>query len=621
MKKSSAIILFQFLLSLSVEGQNATISRQHVYYDFSANYHVRVTNKIILEVHNAKGAEFATYYDYQDKFKKIASFKMLIRNANGEVVKKYTSSDAYDLGFSESYEVDDSRKFVLRPEYKIYPYTAEIEVTNVYDGFIGFQPWIPQYFFGLAVRTSSLSIETPEGFEVNTFIEGDVKTDPNIEFRNGKIIKTWFVDNLDAIGNDISYKVFYKNAPKVLISPAKFSYDDKPGLFDSWASFGNWFNSLNLGRNELSEATKEKLDSYSISSTSERELIEWIYEYMQNRTRYVSIQLGIGGFQTLEAKFVDDNGYGDCKALTNYMKSMLNYVHIKSNFVLVKAGSDVPDLVSEFPSNQFNHVILGVPMKRDTIFLECTSQNQAFDYLGSFTDDRDVLWIEKDKSEIIHSPKYGIEINKKIIQGNAKIESSGEIDLNYTVMGTGSFYKEYRNLAHLSEGQILERSHEFFSYKDFSVLDLEFQKVSSNNLTYKANVTLSIRGLCKPITSRLLVPQNVMEPIESYVTYDRYKKFGEIKKSFNFLENIAMTFPDGYRMDEEPKSVELHSEIGDYKLQFKRIGTDTLEVKREFQFHKATYSLENFDKFYQFIKNIKTQERKVMVLRKTGSVK
>jgi hypothetical protein len=44
-----------------------------------------------------------------------------------------------------------------------------------------------------------------------------------------------------------------------------------------------------------------------------------IYDYVQQKSRYVSIQVGIGG-KPMDASDVDRLGYGDCKGLTNYTK-------------------------------------------------------------------------------------------------------------------------------------------------------------------------------------------------------------------------------------------------------------------------------------------------------------
>jgi transglutaminase-like putative cysteine protease len=40
-----------------------------------------------------------------------------------------------------------------------------------------------------------------------------------------------------------------------------------------------------------------------------------IYQYLQNKTRYISVQIGIGGFQPVTAADVDRLGYGDCKGI------------------------------------------------------------------------------------------------------------------------------------------------------------------------------------------------------------------------------------------------------------------------------------------------------------------
>ena len=101
--------------------------------------------------------------------------------------------------------------------------------------------------------------------------------------------------------------------------------------------------------------------------------------------QYISIKLGIGGWQPLTAKFVSEKGYGDCKALTNLMMALLKEAGIKSNYVLILAGADENDINTSFPASYFNHVICAVPMAADTVWLECTSQVKDPGYMVSFT--------------------------------------------------------------------------------------------------------------------------------------------------------------------------------------------------------------------------------------------
>ncbi len=75
------------------------------------------------------------------------------------------------------------------------------------------------------------------------------------------------------------------------------------------------------------------------------------------------MQLGIGGYKPIAAEKVFSVNYGDCKALSNYMKAMLEVAGIKSNLVVI--GNGMPSLNRNFASvNQANHMILCVPLEK-----------------------------------------------------------------------------------------------------------------------------------------------------------------------------------------------------------------------------------------------------------------
>ena len=67
------------------------------------------------------------------------------------------------------------------------------------------------------------------------------------------------------------------------------------------------------------------------------------------------------------------------------MKVMLNYVAIDSYVTLIKAGTDAAEIKKDFPSQQYNHVILAIPLVNGTIWLENTSNSLPFNYPGTFT--------------------------------------------------------------------------------------------------------------------------------------------------------------------------------------------------------------------------------------------
>lgn len=170
------------------------------------------------------------------------------------------------------------------------------------------------------------------------------------------------------------------------------------------------------------------------------EKINILYSYLQKNYRYVSIQLGIGGWQTMKADQVVDYSYGDCKALTNLMQAMLETVGIPSNYTLVFAGSDVDDIETELPSNQFNHVILQVPMNENPVWLECTSNLLPAGYLGDFTKNRHVLVTNAEGGFLTKTPNYFDSVWNQLSSTNLiKIDDLGNASILSKQVLKGNF--------------------------------------------------------------------------------------------------------------------------------------------------------------------------------------
>ena len=75
-----------------------------------------------------------------------------------------------------------------------------------------------------------------------------------------------------------------------------------------------------------------------------------VYRYVQDNTRYISVQVGIGGIQPIAAIEVDELKYGDCKGLTNYTQALLDIAGVESFYTIVQAGKEIVDFDSDFAS-------------------------------------------------------------------------------------------------------------------------------------------------------------------------------------------------------------------------------------------------------------------------------
>jgi transglutaminase-like putative cysteine protease len=191
-----------------------------------------------------------------------------------------------------------------------------------------------------------------------------------------------------------------------VLAPGQFELLKYKGDMQSWKNIGLFIYKLNEGRDVLPEDKKATVKSLIEGEQDTYNKVQKLYAYMQQSTRYVANEYGIAGWQTFDAMNVATNGYGDCKGLTNYLKALLKEAGINSYVTLVYAGEDYYKIDEDFPANTFNHVILCVPQPKDTIWVECTSQQLPAGYLGSFTQGRKVLLTSEQGGFLCMTPSY-----------------------------------------------------------------------------------------------------------------------------------------------------------------------------------------------------------------------
>ena len=96
-----------------------------------------------------------------------------------------------------------------------------------------------------------------------------------------------------------------KQFPSILLAPKYFELDKYPGDLTSWKNFGVWYNLLLNGVDTLPDQRKHFYQDMVKNDKTDEEKEKVLYSYLQNNFRYVSIQLGIGGFKPLGADFTD----------------------------------------------------------------------------------------------------------------------------------------------------------------------------------------------------------------------------------------------------------------------------------------------------------------------------
>ncbi len=563
-----------------------------------------------IKIFSEEGYKNSIYLNYTDKYRDIKSIRVNVYDANNKRVKTLSKGDAIEVGFNPSYEINDAKRIYIDPKYKNYPFVIEMTSKVKLNGFISLPTWVPRNQFDVAVKHAELVFEYPESMKVH--FKEEFITPTQTELTEGILRKKYVVNDLPAVPAKVRYQDFFIEQPKVYISPQKFWLDDKVGSNESWKDFGNWFYSLNNESFSLTQETKSFIDDRK-SKATQRELVRDIYMFMQDKTRYVSIQLGIGGFKSLPIESVEKFGYGDCKALSTYMKAMLYYAGITSNYILTRAGRDVPDVLKDFPSNQFNHVYIGVPMKSDTIFLECTSQESPYNYTGTFTDDRNVLWVEKDDSKIIRSRIYDHKMNRQENKAQISIDSLGQASISLDVKNHGIFFDEVMLFQRAQSDYVAAFNQRKFTYPDFTIKDFKFKHPDRANAEFESNYLIQVNGMGKRVGAKMVLPYTFTIPASKYVIKDEMMKYCAITRGIHVSDNVSVTLPKNYWAYQLPEPEVIDSKFGKYSLKMEFSG-DKLIIKRDITLYKGDYKKAEYEGFQDFFGRIEKLENKKLVL-------
>ena len=93
---------------------------------------------------------------------------------------------------------------------------------------------------------------------------------------------------------------------------------------------------------------------------------------VQDRIRYVGLEVGIGGYVARDPMVVASYQYGDCKDKAVLLKTLLDALQIGSNVVLVHSGKGA-GLAQKLPSlYAFNHMIVRVNLPHGPLWVDPT---------------------------------------------------------------------------------------------------------------------------------------------------------------------------------------------------------------------------------------------------------
>ncbi|HVW95123.1 MAG TPA: DUF3857 domain-containing protein [Mucilaginibacter sp.] len=579
----------------------------------NAIYHV----KRAITVLNKNGDEDARIVIYHDKSEVIKGVRGVVYDQFGKQIDKFSESKFDDVSVGSGSLFDSERAEHYLPAVTQYPYTIVYEYEEKLKQTLNLPSWTPNEDEGIAVEKSSYTFICKPDFKIK-YRERNLPSGvvSNIT-KDGLKTYSWQVSNLKALRHEPFSPYYQKYISSVSIAPEKFIYYGINGAYQNWNDLGKWIeNKLMANRQDLPFQTVEYVKELTQNITDPKLKAKKIYEYMQSKTHYISVQVGIGGFQPFLASDVDQQNYGDCKALVNYTQALLKAVGIDSYYCIVKSGHSYNvSLDKDFASmDQADHIILCVPFKNDTTWADCTSQTIPFGYLGGFTDNRTVLALTPDGGKLLHTPQYTASQNLQSRQANFEISANGQLEGEMTTVFKGVNYEDRDELIKEPEKEQYKFVQKYYPINNMDIGSLKITRDKSFDPSTTETIKLKARDYATFTGDKyyfMLNPANRQTSSPRPVSNRQHDV--SITRGYTEQDSIIFTIPAGYHLEKRPLNINLKKPFGSFIATMILQG-NTLTFKRTFQLIGGLYNKDTYQDLVDFFQDVVDADQYNVVL-------
>ena len=595
----------------------AIIRNKSVHFEIENQQNAVLTVRQAVTIFKKDKKDYGNLLLNYDSYTDISSLEGKIYDKDGEEIRDLQSSDIKDYSDFIGYSLyDDNRIKYAELYYDKFPYTIEYIYEIKYEGYINWPAWYSRHSRD-PVEYSEFDVIVPEDYDLRYWCNHNT-VKPELSKENDLKIFHWKAEDLPELSREADYEDIQDLAVNVRIAPSRFNIDGYEGSMLTWKDFGSWYYLLAEGKDILPESALAEINDKALAAGSTREKIVSLYSYMQSRTRYVSIQLGIGSWQPFDAAYVHTNGYGDCKALSNYMISILKTAGITAYPVLIESGEQEIPMISEFPSNQFDHIIVAVPCDKDTIWLECTSQDLPAGCLGWSCENRNALLITPEGGRIIHTPASRSVQNKQERMTTVKMNSSGNAEITSHTKWSGD---QHNYALSVSKSQTALEQEKWLK-NHYKVPDIQLNKFSFNKKNRDSEeIELDISAVLPryaTVSGNRIFFNPDLADRRTNIPDNLASKISPVKYDYPYLDidSVHFVLPVKYDVETFPEEVELETSFGRFVSRTKKNNDNSLSYFRLLEIKDYSIPPEKYNEYRNFFAAVVKSDRSQVVLSK-----
>jgi hypothetical protein len=396
------------------------------------------------------------------------------------------------------------------------------------------------------------------------------------------------------------------------VTPEEFMADSN-GVFMTiglsapitWETIGSWYSGLSRDRYAVDHGIREKLRSLLKAAPTPDDTLRALQRWVAQDIRYVSIALGLGGYQPRMPAEVLATGYGDCKDKTTLFVAAARALGFRAYPVLLNSGGSVARALPSL--SQFNHAIAMVERSEGRVYVDLTAELVPYGELPESDQGQFGLIVYPDgTSEQVTLPESAASANLNETRIAGSLSAEGYITAMYEERGLGSRQYSLRSLflvpadsSHRAEFARAIATKLYPGAEADSLVVFE-----GRDLAADPRVALRIvRGLAARtngnnqtlILSLPLTSMRGMADAAAALESRRPRRFpidaAQIIGPAATFTDITLTLPPGWRA-ELPRDVKAKGKWGSYTARYDQQGT-TLHIVRSLEGTRGIYPPED----------------------------
>ncbi|MGE4585943.1 MAG: transglutaminase family protein [Mangrovibacterium sp.] len=398
MKKLKSVIIFWFcfcsIISAQTDDDHIIISNKTDIYSYELN------KQRVINIRETSCGEYTCigkiepvtivkFFDHESKIEKVK-----IKGVKG-------SSPRYEMYQQEGIFYSDTKVCYFELPFSRKDEVAQVSFEKTCENICSFFtiPIAEPQF----IKRKTVKLIVPDWLKVDLTelnFRDNIRKSIAENTKDNTTIYTYDIENQDKMTDEPNMPGYTYIYPYILVVPKKSVIDNKETVyFDSFDHLYKWYRDINLLLNNNEDIIREKAEEITQGYESEEDKIKALLSWVQNNIRYLAFEYGLAGFKPDEAHEVLRKKYGDCKGMSNLLKSFLKAEGFDARLAWVGTREAAFDLSVPLPLA--DHMICVLQWNGKRYYLDPTVR---FMTLGEYPQ-----WIQGKTVLIENGPDYIME--------------------------------------------------------------------------------------------------------------------------------------------------------------------------------------------------------------------